>query len=204
MYSLLSQVSFPVFLDCVFVFFILASIFSFIVGVGLALRNDTILRVFDFMNRWVSLRKLMKPLAIPRFVEPALFEHRTLLGVCIIMGAATSIFLLAGVDADLFQPVFLGTFTYFTAKVLAGYTWWFLLVGNGFCMAVGLMVLFFPDLLSRIERYADKWYTLRKQTRPLSQMHLEIDKWILAHPTVSGITLSILSLGLGVSMYLRL
>lgn len=202
--SILSQVSYPVFLYCVCVFFILASAFSFIVGVSLAMRNATMLQFFDFMNKSFSIRRMIKPLTMPHFVEPVLLKHPTQLGVGIVLGAATSIFVLGGIDADVFQPVFLGPFSYFTAKVLASYTKSFLLIGNGICVAVGLLMLFFPHLLSNIEAYTDKWRTLRKQTRPLEQMHLGVDKWVLAHPTVSGVTLSIMSLSLGSTMYARI
>lgn len=204
MSNILSQVSYPVFLYCVFVFFILASVFSFIVGVSLAMRNAMMLRFFDFMNKGFSVRRAIKPLVMPHFVEPVLLKHPRQLGVGIVLGAPTSIFLLSDINADVFQPVFLGPFSYFTAVMLASYTKSFLLIGNGICVVVGLLVLFFPHLLSSIEAYTDKWYTLRKQTRPLNQMHLEVDKWILAHPTVSGVTLSILSLSLFTSMYVRI
>lgn len=204
MTSILSQVSYPVFIYCVFAFFIFVSAFSFVVGVSLAMRSTTMLRLFGFMNKWVSIRKIDKPLTMPHFVEPVLFKHRNMLGIGITIGSATSIFLLMDVDADLLQPIFLGPFSHFTAKILASYTESFLLIGNGICVAVGLLILFFPHLLSSIEVYTDKWYTLRKQTLPLNQMHLEVDKWVLAHPTVSGITLSFLSLGLGASMYVRI
>lgn len=204
MSNLLSQVSFPVFLDCVFVFFVIGSIFSFIVGVALALRNETMLRFFDFMNQWVSIRKLSKPLAIPRIIEPVLLKHRHFLGGGLILGATVSIYLLSGIDSALFQPIFLGLFSYFTAKILADYLELFLLAGNGVCLAVGLMVLFFPRQLLSIEAYTDRWYSLRKQTLPLSRMHFGVDKWVLAHPTVSGVALSLMSLVLGVSMYARI
>lgn len=204
MSSILSQISYPVFLYCVFVFFIIASIFSFIVGVSFALRNATMLRLFEFMNESYSVRRAMKPLEIPRFIDPVLLKHPTLLGIGIILGAVMSIYLLMDVDEAIFQPMFLGPFSYFSAVVLAGYTKSFLLVGNGVCAAVGFMMLFLPRHLSGIESYANRWYTLRKQTFPLSVTHHSVDKWVLAHPTVSGVTLSIMSMGLFVSMYARI
>lgn len=204
MLSIFSQISYPVFIYCVFVFFIIASVFSFIVGIGLAIRNTTMLRYFDFMNRGFSTRKAIKPLTMPHFVEPMLRKRSGLLGTGIMLGAATSIFLLWGIDTSVFFPLFSGTFSYFTAVILAGYTKSFLLVGNGICVMVGLLALFFPQLLSSIEAYTDKWYTLRKQTRPLNVMHLEVDKWVLEHSTVAGLTLSILSLSLCTLMYARI
>jgi hypothetical protein len=204
MNHLLGQVSYPVFISGVFVFFIIASVFSFIVGVGLATRSPTMLRFFNFMNRGFSTRRMMKPLAEPHYIEPTLLKHPYILGVAILVGAVTSIMLLREVDGAVFQPMYTGYFSKETASVLADYTDLFLLLGNGMCVIVSLMLLFFPRTLSTIEGYTDKWYTFRKQTRPLYDQHLEVDKWVLAHPTVAGVTLSLLSLGLGISMYVRL
>ena len=204
MYQLISQVSYPVFVSCIFVFFILASIFSFVVGVGLAARNPAVLRFFSFMNKGFSTRRLIKPLTMPRYIEPVLLKHSLQLGVCIIAGAITSIWLLKDVDDIVFLPIYSGSFSRETATILADYTHSFLLAGNALCLHVGVMLVFFPRVLSIIESYTDKWYTFRKQTRPLHMPYVEVDKWVLAHPTVSGITLSLLSLGLGVSMYVRL
>lgn len=204
MSSIISQVSYPVFLYCVFLFFIFVSIFSFIVGISFALRNDTMLRLFEFMNKGFSTRRAIKQFAMPRFFEPVLLKHPSQLGGGIILGAVASIFLLRDIDADVFQPVFAGRFSYEAAAILSIYTKSFLLIGNGICVVVGLLILFFPHLLSSIEAYTDKWLTLRKQTRPLDQMHHDVDKWALAHPTVFGATLSILSLGLFATMYVRI
>jgi hypothetical protein len=204
MYNILGQVSYPVFVSGVFVFFIIASVFSFIVGVGLATRSATMMRFFNFMNKGYSTRRLIKPLTEPHYVEPVLLKHPTILGTAIILGAITSIVLLMGVDDIVFLPMYSGSFSKEAAGVLADYTHSFLLIGNALCVIVGAMLLFFPHVLSTVESYTDKWYTFRKQTRPLHESYLEIDQWVLAHPTVSGVTLSVLSLGLGISMYVRI
>lgn len=208
MNHLIGQVSYPVFVSGVFVFFILASIFSFIVGIGLATRNAAMLRFFNFMNKSYSTRRitrpLIKPLTEPHFVEPTLLKHPRMLGGGIVLGAIASIVLLKQVDAIVFEPMYSGSFTKEAAEILSGYTHSFLLVGNALCILVGMMLLFFPKVLSAIESYTDKWYSLRKQTRPLHENYIEVDKWVLAHPTISGVTLSLLSLGLGISMYVRL
>jgi hypothetical protein len=203
MSNILGQVSYQIFLNTVLIFFIISSLFSFIVGVGLALRSPVMLHLFDFMNRGFSVRRLTKPLFKPHFVEPVLLKHASPLGIVIIAGALISIFMLWDVDADVFQSVFLGYFVKEEAEILAGYTKTFLLAGNFICIGVGLLALFFPHLLTKIESYTDKWYTLRHQTRPLTKVHLDVDKWVMSHPTVSGVTLSIMSLLLGVTMYTR-
>jgi hypothetical protein len=204
MYSIISQVSYPVFLACVFVFFILVSIFSFIVGIGLATRNARMLRFFDFMNRRVSTRRLIKPLTQPHFIEPVVLKRPDLLGICITVGAITSIVLLKDIDAFVFQPIYSDSFSFETSYKLAVYTRAFLLIGNILCIGVGLLLLFFPEKLQAIGRYTDKWRTFRRQTRVLHVTYFDMDKWVMSNATVAGITLSILSLCLGIWMYVRL
>jgi hypothetical protein len=204
MYSILGQVSYPVFIACVFVFFIIASVFSFIVGVGLAMRSARMLRFFNFMNTRISTRQLMKPLTAPRYIEPILLKYPEKLGAGIIIGALISIVTLWGLDSIVFKPIFDGAFSYVTAEILAGYTHAFLLIGNIFCVVLGVLLLFFPQRLSAIQRYTDRWLTLRKQTKPLHEPFFDVDKWVLANATVAGVTLSVLSLGMGIYMYIRL
>ena len=204
MYNLLGQVSYPVFLAGVFVFFILVSIFSFIVGIGLATRNARMLHFFDFMNKRVSTRQLMKPLAAPHFIEPVLLKRPALLGGSIMVGAIISILLLRGYDAIVFQPMYSGMFSFETSYILAGYTRAFLLIGNGLCIGVGGMLLFYPEKLHTIGHYTDKWMTFRKQTKPLNVTFFDTDKWVMANATIAGITLSVVSLGLGIWMYMHL
>ncbi len=204
----IGQVSYPVFVSCVFVFFIIGSIFSFIVGIGLATRNAAMLRFFSFMNKSYSTRRITKPLVKPftepHFIEPMLLRHSRALGAGIVLGAIASIAVLRGIDDIVFQPMYSGAFSNEAAEILAGYTRSFLLVGNVLCLVVGAMLLFFRRELATVERYTNKWYSLRVQTRPLYQSCVEVDKWVLTHSMISGVTLSLLSLGLGISMYMRL
>ncbi|MBI5889259.1 MAG: hypothetical protein HZB47_01100 [Nitrosomonadales bacterium] len=204
MNSILSQVSYPVFIACVFVFFIIASVFSFIVGVGLATRNARMLRVFNFMNTRISTRQLMKPFAAPHFIEPELLKRPMVLGSAIVFGAGLSVLMLWDVDDIVFLPIYAGAFSKETTEILADYTHSFLLIGNGICVALGGLILFRPEKLAAIGRYTDRWLTFRKQTKPLNETYFDMDKWVMSNATVAGITLSVLSLGLGVFMYMRL
>jgi hypothetical protein len=208
MSSIIGQVSYPVFVAGVYVFFIIVSIFSFIVGIGLATRSATMLRFFNFMNRQYSVRRALKPLADPlvepHYIEPEVFRHPTLFGGGITLGALVSIVFLYGIDAAAYQPVYYGSFDLHTSEILANYTRKVLLLGNAGCVALGLIVLFFPRQLSSIEAYADNWFKSHNKTRSLYMVRFEVDHWVLAHPTVSGIALSLMSLGLAFVMYLRL
>lgn len=198
MNTILNQIYSPAFLHGVVV---LACAFSLVVGVALVSRNATALRLIAAMNRWVSLRQMMKPLTQPHHVEPVLLRRPVILGLFIILGATISVVVLRDIDAKVFEAVFLAFLTSGSALELANAIKWFLLIGNGLCGLVGLMMLFSPRRLTAMEAYADKWYSLRKKTYPLDIMHYEVDNWVMAHPTLAGAILIVMSLGLGVSLY---
>ncbi len=197
MNNLLSQVSYPVFLYLTLLFFLIASVFSFAVGLALAFRNGTALRFFDLMNRWISVRKAMRPLSTPHYIEPLLLKRRTALGSGISLGALAAILLLGQADLASALSLFNGSLTAPQLAEVAENLKVFLLAGNAVCLLVGILVVFFPQAFLRIENYADHWISIRQGMYPLDQMHFEVDSWVLKHPTSAGITLGILSLSAG-------
>ena len=201
MNNLLSQVSYPVFLYMTLLFFLIASVFSFLVGIGLALRSRRAMRLFDALNRWVSVRKMIKPLTMQHEVETTLMKQPLWLGGTIIIGAATALYLLQNVNLRPALLLFDGSLSPLELDGVAGNLKLFLLVGNALCLLVGIAILFFPRTLTVVERYTDHWYTVRRSTRPLDMMHMEVDSWVLKHPTSVGVTMSLLSVSLGMMMY---
>ncbi len=89
MNNLLGQISYPVFLYMTLLFFLIASAFSFLAGIGLAFRRRRARRLFDAMNRWISVRKMIKPLTMQHAAEPALMKQPLWLGGGIMLGAET-------------------------------------------------------------------------------------------------------------------
>jgi hypothetical protein len=204
MNNLISQVSYPVFLYMMFVFLLIAAAFSFVVGIALALRSEKALRFFDWMNRWISVRKMTRPLSVPHYIEPVLLKRRVLLGTVIIIGAMASIQLLAGADLRPALSLFDDNLTVPEIAGVAENLKEFLIAGNAICMLVGILIVFFPRVLSTLEVYTDRWLTLRKSMQPLDRMHMDVDNWVLKHPTSAGFTLSILSFSDGTLIYNQL
>lgn len=204
MNNLIGQVSYPVFLYMTFVFLLIAAVFSFAVGIALALRSKKALRFFDLMNRWISVRKMTRPLSVPHYIEPALMKRRFILGSVIVIGAMASIQLLAGADLRPALSLFDDNLTAPEIAGIAENLKEFLIAGNAICLLVGILVLFFPRMLSTLESYTDRWLSLRKSMQPLDRMHMEVDNWVLKHPTSAGFTLSVLSFSDGTLIYNQL
>lgn len=191
-------------LHAVFVFFLSASIFTFILGVGLAARIPAALRFNSFMNRWLSLRKLTRPLMMEHSNDSALLRRPVISGVVTSLAAALSVLVLKDIGVDVFRSAFFDYMPHDFSDWLAAAFKWFLIIGNGLCIVVGLLMIFSHWHFSGSAAAADKEHSLRKQTLPLDRMHVEFDNWVMAHPTVAGTTLSVLSLGIGTGIYARL
>jgi hypothetical protein len=63
-------------------------------GIGLVVRPGCTLAFIGRMNRWVSTRRALKPLEIPRSVEPASARH-PLFGAFLVLGGAVVVYVLA-------------------------------------------------------------------------------------------------------------
>lgn len=203
MNGLIGHGSIPVSLNMVWLFFLITSILVFIMGVGLALRSSSMLRLFDLMNRWISVGTVIKQHQVPHFVEPVLIKRPILLGVFVVAGAAASVLTLRTFSSEVFLPLFLGHVPHASAVILAACTKWLLVIGNSLCVLVGLLMLLSPSVLSRLETVADTWYSVRKDSS-LQVHNTGVDQWVLANPTVSGVALIVMSLGLATSVLARL
>lgn len=167
--------------------FFAGSILAIVVGLGLLLRPGVVMRISEATSRWISPRSLLKPIERPRDAEPSLHRHRRLLGAAAVLGALFSIVGLLGVDevqlARLMQGRHLPPQT---AEIIAASAKWFLMCGNAVAALVGIGLLFFPELLARIESRANRWYSVRRHTRAIDAMHLGVDRWVQAHPRMAG------------------
>lgn len=203
MNGLIGQGSNPFFLNVVWLFFLIASVLVFILGVGLVLRSSRMLRLFDLMNRWISVDTRKIQISVPQSAGSVAADRPVLFGILIVAGAAASVFILGNFDAEVFSPLFLGSVPHATAALLAKCTKWLLVIGNAICVVVGLLMLLSPAMLSRLEAVTDMWYSVRKPATP--QAHdTEVDRWVLANPTVSGTALIVMSLGLASAVLSRI
>src|SRR5262245_12697327 len=65
-----------------------------VAGLGLIFGSAATLRFFSGMNRWVSARRALRPVEIPRDSGPAVQKHRRWLGVIFIVGGGFAIYSL--------------------------------------------------------------------------------------------------------------
>lgn len=171
------------------VLFFVGGLVGFVAGACLIFCSERTLRVFDALNRWVSMRNVSKPFELPRDTTRAVQKYRRWLAAFFIAGAVFSIFVLATkFDARAVISGFsLNTLRAPVASWIVESARWLLIVGNLVAIAVGIMLGFFPAAITALEASGGRWYSERRLTKVADAMNLSLDRWVAAFPRTAGV-----------------
>jgi hypothetical protein len=168
---------------------LVGGIFGVALGFGLVARTPGTLRMVGSMNRWVSTRRALRPLEIPRHVEAQSKGAKLILGVFLLAGGTYSLFfLLAHLELPRLASVLaVDLKRWFLVSTVLHTVKWFLIAGSVLAVAVGGLLLFFPTALGRIEARTNRWYSTRKMIPPAGDsMKLGLERLVENHPRAAG------------------
>lgn len=182
-------------------FFFVFGIIGCVVGIGLVIAPVRMHALFGVMNRWVSMRRNMKWMAKLRDSgSPSVPFFRGLLGVAFIIAAIFSIIVLtAQIDVPRVVAAIGVNLPRSFVAMLIECVRWFLIVGNLLAIAVGIMLIFFPQVLSVIEKRTNHWYSIRSHTQGGDTMVMAFDKWIESNPKTMGLIIAVGSTGVAIN-----
>ncbi|MBI5922457.1 MAG: hypothetical protein HY847_12555 [Betaproteobacteria bacterium] len=177
-------------------FFFIGGVVAVAVSVGLIMRSPQLFRLFERMNRFVTLRQATRAIEIPRDSSPLVWKYRQFLGIVFILGAIYSVWGLfdtAGSSAIVLmltkkQP---GPFLFWIAESLR----YFLIVGGVVSIIVGILLIVSPDTVKSLEKIGARWYSTRQLTRDVDKMNLSFDRWVTTYPRTAGLILILPALG---------
>jgi hypothetical protein len=159
------------------------------VGLGLFFNSGGTFKFFESMNRWVSMRRLTKPLEITRDTRSAVMRHRRGLAVLFIVGGLFALYglvtqfspyaIIYSLRLTFLKPAFLGW--------LLDSARWLLIVGNLAAIAVGIVLAFFPATLEKMEARGSQWFSERQVTKGWDALRQPLDQKVAAHPRFSGL-----------------
>ena len=166
------------------------------VGVGLIWNGAATLRFFNFMNRWISMRRVVRPLEIPHDTRPAVQRHRRWLAPVLIVGSVYAIYGLTMWYNDIAAVVMfgLGNLHPVLASWLVSSVRWILIAGALVGIVVGIMLAFFPAALFRLETGGGHWYSERELSKGVDTLHLKADNWVAENPRASGLIIIVCAL----------
>ncbi len=177
-------------------FFFISGLVLLAAGAALILRSAAALRFFGTLNRWVSMRRATRPLEIPRDTQPLVRRRRHLIAVFVI---AAGVFAISGLltqyDARAAARLLgLESLRPDLALWLADSARWLLIAGNALGIAVGILLAFFPGLLSRMEARGSDWYSERRMAKGADAMNTGLDAQVAAHPRAAGVIITLMAL----------
>ncbi len=187
-------------------FFLIWSLISVAVGVGLIVSSARMFRLFAVLNHYVSTGQALKQLATSSDIDQSIRKHGRLFGVAFVLGAAYLIYvMLVHYDNSLLV-------TLLDVRHPQPYMVWILDCVRGllivFCLfafVVGALLCVFPDALARFEAYANRWVPVRKLTvrhvLELLAMPRDVDQGVRRHRRLFGV---VFVLGAVYSLYVML
>lgn len=185
------------------VLLIFGNVFALVIGVLMLAAPQHLSAIFKFSNRWISTRKLTKPLEKPRPTERAMLRYPRVLGAILL--ASALLILLKGANFITGMSVADGgkllAQLYGDAKISSGAweTLWlsliaFIVLGAAMAVVVGLMSLFKLGKLKYWAESINRWVSTRQLTKPLDVPHYQLDKLVTARPRLWGGVITVLSL----------
>ena len=199
MFSIPSQVIDQILIPSLLRFLFIGGCFSFLIGIGLILRNELMFRMFEKMNSWVSSRRATRVLEIPHDCWPLILRYRYLLSAFITAGAVyATIKLITQVDIEAIVPGISSSLhlpTLFVSWILTSVKW-FLLLGCVLGIAVGLMLGLCITTLSKIETLSATWISTRNSIlgKKADVLHTGFDKLVASFPKTAGWIVTIMSM----------
>ncbi len=167
------------------------------VGALLLWQPQSLQRLSQLLNRWISTRHLEQPLERSVNLDPWLYRYRRTGGVLILLGSCYILYFftmgmnredtLSGLAKHFNYPAYLVA-GLLDALVLSA------LLGAVFAAFVALFLLLRPSMLREFEQGANRWVSLRRALKPVEIGRQGVDEYVFQHGRRVGILLLLGSL----------
>src|SRR5258706_892200 len=175
-------------------FLLVASVATPALGWALVFRAPRALAIMRSLTRWVSTRRALRPIEIPRSVGGELTSgRRKLLAAFLLLGGLFALYMLVFRITIPRAALVLGVNVqrWFIIGVVLQTMKWFLIVGSLLAVFVGVLVLFFPTTLAAFEARMNRWYSTRHLLpREGENMKYPLDMLVEAYPNAAGWTIA--------------
>jgi len=187
-------------LTALLAFLLAGSLFGVAIGAGLLARSARAHALMSALNRWVSMRRVLRPVELPR--ESG--KGGRGLGVLLAAAGGYSLFVLAPASAArVVAALRIGSASPL-ALIAIESAKWLLVVGCAVSVAIGIMMVFLPRAWRVLEERANRWYSSRRLALGGNDMHVPLERLADMHPRAAGGVILALSIASAVATALLL
>ena len=182
---------------------IFGNLFALFIGVLMIAAPQRLGDLFKISNRWISTRRVTKPLEMPRQADRAMLRYPRVLGAIMLASAALILIkgtiFISGVSAADGGNLLARLYSGVKLSAVAWEAIWvtlimIILLGAILAIVVGLMSLFKVGKLKHWAESANRWVSTRQLTKPLDMPHYHLDKMVSAKPRLWGGVITALAL----------
>jgi hypothetical protein len=186
---------YAILLTSLLIFLLAGSLLGIALGASLLARSTRAQAFLGGMNRWVSTRRMLRPVELPRETG----HGGRGLGLVLVVAGAYALTVLVQIPvAKVAMAMRVGASS--TLALIAIETLkWLLLAGCAASVVTGVMLLFFPHAWRAVEARANRWYSSRQLAVGGDDMHLPLDRLAQTHPRAAGGAILALSLASAVA-----
>jgi hypothetical protein len=149
----------------------------------------------NLLNRNVNVDKGIEYLDKEIEISEFFYSHHIAVGIVLVGGSVFSLFFFFfSLDVSKFAGIFWGSRSnIFTAELIVSVITWIGKIGCLAGLVFGLMLVFKPELLKRIESKMNSWFSTKPMIEKLDKSSHNLDTFLFRYPVAVGLTGAVIS-----------
>jgi hypothetical protein len=149
----------------------------------------------NVLNRSINVDKSLEFLEKDIEISEFLYKHHITMGILLVAGSAFSLFFFFfSLDVSKFAGIFFGSrANAFSAELIVSTITW---IGKVGCLAgllCGLLIIFVPEAMKRIESKLNSWFETKTMIDKFDKSSHDVDSFFFRHPVAVGLTGAVIS-----------
>ncbi len=149
----------------------------------------------NILNRSINVDKGLELLDKDIEISEFFYNHHIVMGILIVAGAAFSLFFFFfSLDVSKFAGIFFGSrANLFTAEIIVSTVTWIGKIGCLAGLVFGILLLFAPDFMKRIEDKLNFWLETKPLIEKLDKSRHDLEPFFFRYPIAIGLTGAVVS-----------
>jgi len=173
-------------------FLMLGSVAGVLAGMLMIWRPEWLASINNYLNRWVSTRKMARPLSKVIDVDRWFYRYGRAGGALLLAGAVYIIYIFTAAQGRVHFLASLNSMHLMHPLLQESILDTLVLVfisGAVLAQLLALFLMFRPSFLKDMELDANKRISLRRALKPMEMQHQNLDQLVFRHALATGILL---------------